>query len=114
MNNQLLKYGAKDHFFRAVLCRMCRDLDDAAVGLQRYEEMFPVFADARECKLVKVRLVENNGGGGGGLCLPWGNAMPIMAFLYGVMLYLVFRAYCTEFYISLLSRHYYKHVKIRI
>ena len=57
MNNQLLKYGAKDHFFRAVLCRMCRELDDAKVALLRYEEMFPVFADARECKLVKVSVV---------------------------------------------------------
>ena len=91
MNNQLLKYGAKDHFFRAVLCRMCRDLDDAAVGLQRYEEMFPVFADARECKLVKVRLVENNGGGGGGLRLPWGNAIPcLQSLLYRILYFSTF------------------------
>ena len=54
INNQLLKYGAKDHFFRAVLCHMCRDIQDAEIVLKRYEDMFPVFTDARECKLVKV------------------------------------------------------------
>ncbi len=54
MDNQLLRYSAKDHFFRAALCHMCQDTQDATIALQKYEEMFPAFTDARECKLVKV------------------------------------------------------------
>jgi len=54
MDNQLLRYSAKDHFFRAALCHMCRDIQDAAISIQKYEEMFPAFSDARECKLVKT------------------------------------------------------------
>ena len=54
MNNKLLRYSAKDHFFRAALCRMCIDVQDASNSLNRYEEMFPIFADSRECKLLKV------------------------------------------------------------
>lgn len=54
MDNQLLRYGAKDYFFRATLCRMCQDTQDATNSLAKYEDMFPVFSDSRECKLVKV------------------------------------------------------------
>ena len=54
MDSQLLRYGAKDHFFRATLCRMCQDLTDAANSLAKYEEMFPILSDSRECKLLKV------------------------------------------------------------
>ena len=54
MDNQLLRYSAKEHFFRAALCHMCRDTQDAAVATARYEEMFPAFTDSRECKLIKV------------------------------------------------------------
>lgn len=54
MDNQLLRYGAKDHFFRATLCRMCQDTQDATNSLAKYEDMFPVFSDSRECKLLKV------------------------------------------------------------
>ncbi len=55
MDNQLLKYGAKDYFFRATLCRMCQEVEDATTTIGKYEEMFPAFSDSRECKLVKVR-----------------------------------------------------------
>ena len=55
MDNKLLCYSAKDHFFRAAICRMCVEADDAATSLHKYEEMFPAFADSRECKLLKVR-----------------------------------------------------------
>lgn len=54
MDNSLLKYSAKDHFFRASICHMCLDTVNAQVAVKKYEEMFPAFADARECKLVKV------------------------------------------------------------
>lgn len=31
MDNTLLKYGAKDHFFRAALCHFCVDMLNAKV-----------------------------------------------------------------------------------
>ena len=54
INNTLLRYGAKDHYFRAVLCRMCHDIQDASNSLNKYEEQFPAFADSREYKLLQV------------------------------------------------------------
>ncbi|XP_013984431.1 alpha-soluble NSF attachment protein isoform X2 [Salmo salar] len=55
MDSVLLKYGAKDHFFKAALCHFCVDMLNARLSVQRYEDMFPAFSDARECKLVKVK-----------------------------------------------------------
>ena len=55
MDSALLRHGAKDHFFRAGLCRMCQDLQDGANALAKYGEMCPAFADSRECKLLQVR-----------------------------------------------------------
>ena len=57
INNTLLRYGAKDHYFRAVLCRMCRDVQDANNSLNKYEEQFPAFADSREYKLLQVTIL---------------------------------------------------------
>ena len=54
MDNQLLKYSAKDHFFKAALCHLCVDLLNGQQAVQKYCEMFPQFADSRECKLIKV------------------------------------------------------------
>ncbi|XP_075209739.1 LOW QUALITY PROTEIN: alpha-soluble NSF attachment protein [Chanos chanos] len=56
MDSTLLKYGAKDHFFKAALCHFCVDMLNAKLAVQRYEEMFPAFSDARECKLIKKLL----------------------------------------------------------
>lgn len=56
MDSTLLKYGAKDHFFKAALCHFCVDMLNARLSLQRYEEMHPAFSDSRECKLVKKLL----------------------------------------------------------
>ncbi|XP_076867282.1 N-ethylmaleimide-sensitive factor attachment protein, alpha a isoform X1 [Brachyhypopomus gauderio] len=56
MDNTLLKYGAKDHFFKAALCHFCVDMLNAKLAVRRYEEMFPAFSDARECKLLKKLL----------------------------------------------------------
>lgn len=53
MESQLLRYGAKEHFFRATLCRMCVDVQDAATSLNKYCQLFPAFAESRECKLVQ-------------------------------------------------------------
>jgi len=54
INSTLLRYGAKDHYFRAVLCRMCHDVQDGSNSLHKYEEQFPAFADSREYKLLQV------------------------------------------------------------
>lgn len=54
MDSALLRHGAKDHFFRAAICRMCQDLQDGATAVGKYEEMCPAFTDSRECKLLKV------------------------------------------------------------
>lgn len=54
MNHTLLKYGAKDYFFKATLCSLCIDLLAGTEAMEKYEDMFPQFAEARECKLLKV------------------------------------------------------------
>ncbi|XP_053908799.1 alpha-soluble NSF attachment protein isoform X1 [Cuculus canorus] len=56
MDSPLLKYSAKEHFFRAALCHFCIDMLNAKLAVQKYEEMFPAFSDSRECKLVKKLL----------------------------------------------------------
>ncbi|XP_027562837.1 alpha-soluble NSF attachment protein-like [Neopelma chrysocephalum] len=56
MDSPLLKYSAKDHFFRAALCHFCIDQLNAKLAVQKYEEMFPAFSDSRECKLLKKLL----------------------------------------------------------
>ncbi|XP_015783704.1 alpha-soluble NSF attachment protein [Tetranychus urticae] len=53
IDNSLLKYSAKEHFFRAALCHLCVDLLNAQLAIKRYEEMYPAFSDSRECKFVK-------------------------------------------------------------
>lgn len=86
MDSTLLKYSAKDHFFKAALCHFCVDMLNAKVSrytefvcvrytsrsftlnvrplvtqlaVQKYEEMFPAFSDSRECKLLKVSVAVN-------------------------------------------------------
>lgn len=53
MDNKLLKYGAKDHFFKASICHFCVDIVNGQKALQTYTESFPMFADSRECGLMK-------------------------------------------------------------
>merc|ERR1712025_329755 len=54
LENQLLKYAAKDQFFRASLCHLCIDALNAQHAVQRYEEQYPAFGDSREAKLIKA------------------------------------------------------------
>ncbi|KAI8482637.1 PREDICTED: alpha-soluble NSF attachment protein-like [Branchiostoma belcheri] len=54
MDNSLLKYSAKEYFFKAALCHLCVDLLNAQQAVQKYEEMFAAFSDTRECKLLKT------------------------------------------------------------
>ncbi|XP_059689145.1 alpha-soluble NSF attachment protein isoform X3 [Gavia stellata] len=56
MDSPLLKYSAKEYFFKAALCHFCIDMLNAKLAVQKYEEMFPAFTDSRECKLVKKLL----------------------------------------------------------
>lgn len=55
--NKLLVYGAKEYFFKAVLCHLALDVLNAQQSLARCEELYPAFADAREYKFVK-QLIE--------------------------------------------------------
>lgn len=56
IESTLLKYSAKEHFFRAALCHMCVDQLNAQIALNKYDEMFPAFSDSREYKLCKKLL----------------------------------------------------------
>lgn len=53
LESSLLKYGAKEHFFRAALCHLCVDVLNAQHAIQKYEETYPAFADSREYKFLK-------------------------------------------------------------
>ncbi|XP_014676680.1 PREDICTED: alpha-soluble NSF attachment protein-like [Priapulus caudatus] len=57
IDSTLMKYSAKEYFFKAMLCHMCIDVLNAQHALKKYEEMFPAFQDAREYKLVSKLLV---------------------------------------------------------
>lgn len=54
IDNPLLKYGAKDHFFRASICHLCIDVLNCQQALERYENLLPSFRDSRESKFLKA------------------------------------------------------------
>jgi len=54
LQSNLLKYSAKDYFFRASLCHLCVDSINATHAVNKYEEQHPAFGDSREAKLVKT------------------------------------------------------------
>ncbi|XP_022081425.1 alpha-soluble NSF attachment protein-like isoform X1 [Acanthaster planci] len=56
MESSLLKYSAKEYFFKAALCHMCVDALNAQHAVTKYNEMFPAFADSREHKLLSKLL----------------------------------------------------------
>lgn len=58
IESSLLKYSAKEHYFRAALCHLCVDLLNAQMAIKKYEEVYPAFGDSRECKLVKQLLTK--------------------------------------------------------
>lgn len=55
LESSLLKYSAKEYFFRAALCHLCVDTLNAQHAIERYQEQYPAFQDSREYKLIKVR-----------------------------------------------------------
>lgn len=58
MENSLLKYSAKEYFFKAAICHLCVDSLNAQQAIQKYEEKYPAFQDSRESKLIKT-LIEH-------------------------------------------------------
>ena len=54
IESSLLKYSAKEYFFKAALCQMCIDVVEAQRAVAKYCNMYPAFEDTRECKLLKV------------------------------------------------------------
>ncbi|OQV23882.1 Alpha-soluble NSF attachment protein [Hypsibius exemplaris] len=51
--NPMLKYGAKEYYFKAALCHMCVDTLNAQHALARYLDVFPALQDSREFQLMK-------------------------------------------------------------
>lgn len=58
LESSLLKFSAKEYFFRAALCHLCVDVLNAQHAIERYQEQCPSFQDAREYKLIKT-LIEH-------------------------------------------------------
>lgn len=56
IENSLLKYSAKEYFFKATLCHMCIDDVEAQRAVDKYCDMYPAFQDTRECKLLRTLL----------------------------------------------------------
>jgi len=53
IDNKLLKWGAKEYFLKAGLCRICTgDVLTARRSAERYKEQFPSFQDTREAKFL--------------------------------------------------------------
>ncbi|KXJ22338.1 alpha-soluble NSF attachment protein [Exaiptasia diaphana] len=53
IESSILKYSAKEYFFKAALCHMCVDVLEAQRALDKYCDMHAAFQDSRECKLLK-------------------------------------------------------------
>ncbi|XP_031626677.1 alpha-soluble NSF attachment protein [Contarinia nasturtii] len=54
LDSSLLKYSAKEYFFRAALCHLSVDLLNAQHAIEKYAQQYPAFQDQREYKLVKT------------------------------------------------------------
>lgn len=54
LESPLLKYGAKDYYFRASICHLAIDALNAKHALNRYIDHYPAFEDSREAKLVRI------------------------------------------------------------
>ncbi|XP_037904419.1 alpha-soluble NSF attachment protein isoform X2 [Hermetia illucens] len=54
LESSLLKYSAKEYFFRAALCHLSVDILNAQHALERYAQQYPAFQDSREYKFIKT------------------------------------------------------------
>lgn len=52
LENTLLKYAAKDYFFKAAVCSFCQGPDIAREAIERYRSIHPGFDGSREMKFV--------------------------------------------------------------
>lgn len=62
LDNQLLSWGAKEHYFKAMLCHLVlasksasahHAMDDAEVAFDKYKGNYPAFEGSRECKMIE-------------------------------------------------------------
>ncbi|KAM7349080.1 alpha-soluble NSF attachment protein-like isoform 1-T1 [Cochliomyia hominivorax] len=53
LESSLLKYSAKEYFFRAALCHLSIDLLNAQHAIEKYSNQYPAFQDSREYKFIK-------------------------------------------------------------
>jgi len=53
LNSSLLRYGAKEYFFKAALCHMCMDHLAAQRSVAKYCESCAAFSDTREHRLLQ-------------------------------------------------------------
>lgn len=62
IESPLLKYSAKEHYFRAAICHMCVDTLNAENAIKRYQDIYPHFTDSRECKFLRtlIQKIEDN------------------------------------------------------
>lgn len=59
LDSSLLKYSAKEYYFRAALCHLCVDVLNAQLAMNQYIELYPAFQDSREYKLLQVNIKIN-------------------------------------------------------
>ena len=52
-DHHLLRWGAKDIFFKSALMHLCLDVVSARAAVERYEDQHPAFAGCRENLLLK-------------------------------------------------------------
>lgn len=52
LDNTLLKYAAKEYFFKAAICHFCMSPQAAQDAIVRYKELQPAFEGTREIKLI--------------------------------------------------------------
>jgi len=68
LDHALLKWGVKEHYFKAMLCWMAwsasnlDQLEHAEIAFLRYKENYPALEGTRECKLVSESLLALNEG----------------------------------------------------
>lgn len=58
MESTLLRYCAKEYFFRAMLCHLCVDTVAAKFSLDTYVRKYPALKETREYKLVS-KIIDN-------------------------------------------------------
>ncbi len=57
LDHSLIKYSAREYYFRATLCHLCIDPINAQNAITRYEAEFPAFDVGREAKFLKVTMI---------------------------------------------------------